>query len=148
VTTLGNELVSVADFIRATYPTSTVLQQNVPLTPNPNTFVVRFQNDEREVSSGGAIKANREYQIIYIDAKAPDILTKMDAISRKCLYGRLVIPIKGSLRYIRVNGFSFGQILDTENDLEACIGVLQTEIREARDMEAYQKIMNVNARIT
>lgn len=147
VSDLLNEMVSIKEFIKEVLPDADIKLQNVPEKPTPNTLVIRFQNDNREVETAFHVVAEREYQIICYGDKAPEVLTKMDGLSRKFLYGRTIIPIKNSLRYIRVAGFSFGRIFKTEQDnLEACIGVLNTEIREARDQQTYDKIMQVSAR--
>lgn len=146
-TDIVNEMVSIGDFIKEKFPGVHIYFQNIPKNPTPNTFVVRFQNDSRSLETGFGIIAQREYQLICFEERAPDILTKMDGLSRKLLYKRTVIPIKDSLRYIRIAGFGFGQIFTTEqNNIEACIGVLQTEVREARDQETFNKVMNVYAR--
>ncbi len=140
-------MASVKDFIAEKYPDVNTILQNVPEQPTSNTLVIRFQRDNREIETSFGVVAEREYQIIYFGERAPDVLTVMDGLSRKFLYGRTVIPIKNSLRYIRVAGFNFGQIFKTEQDnIEACIGVLQTEVREARDQQTYDKIMKVYAR--
>ncbi len=142
-----SEMTSIKGFITEKYPDVSVVLQNVPEQPVPSTLVIRFQNDNREVETGFGVVAEREYQLIYFGERAPDVLTTMDGLSRKFLYGRTVIPIKNSMRYIRVAGFNFGQIFKTEQDnIEACIGVLQTEVREARDQETYDKIMKIYAR--
>lgn len=142
-----SEMTSIKDFIAEKYPDVSIVLQNVPEQPVPSTLVIRFQNDNREVETGFGVVAKREYQLIYFGERAPDVLTVMDGLSRKFLYGRTVIPIKDSLRYIRVAGFSFGQIFKTEQaNIDASIGVLQTEVREARDQETYDKIMKVYAR--
>jgi hypothetical protein len=147
VTGIINEIASIKDFISEKFPDVGIVLQNVPEQPVPSTLVIRFQRDNREIETGFGVVANREYQLIYFGERAPDVLTKMDGLSRKFLYGRTVIPIKNSPRYIRVVGFNFGQIFKTEqNNIEACIGVLQTEVREARDQQTYDKIMNVYAR--
>ncbi len=140
-------MASVKDFIAEKYPDVNTILQNVPEQPTSNTLVIRFQRDNREIETSFGVVAEREYQIIYFGERAPDVLTVMDGLSRKFLYGRTVIPIKNSLRYIRVAGFNFGQIFKTEQDnIEACIGVLQTEVREARDQQTSDKIMKVYAR--
>ena len=154
VSPIVNEMVSIADFIGELYEENTVLLQNVPENPQSGTFLIQFQNDNRERISALAISGNREYRVIYFGDQAPDVLKKMDGLSRLFLYGRRVIPIKdeeneeGSLRYIRVMDFSFGEIFKTvqNEDVEACIGVLQTQTKEARDVETYEKIMEVYTR--
>lgn len=163
VTGIINEMASIKDFIADKFPDVDIILQNVPEQPVPSTLVIRFQRDNREVETGFGVVANREYQLIYFGERAPDVLTKMDGLSRKFLYGRTVIPIYNTvltgysfdtariidrtLRYIRVDGFGFDQIFKTGQDnIEGCIGVLQVEVREARDLQTYDKIMNVYAR--
>lgn len=140
-----NDLISVENFVKGAFPSAKTEKQTVPKHPSADTFVIRFQNDSRELETAGHYRIDREYQIVYIGASAPGVLSKMDALS-KTLYQRKVIPINGSLRYIRVESFSFSQPFTTDNDLTACIGVLATEIREARDEPTYEKIMHVYER--
>jgi hypothetical protein len=46
-----------------------------------------------------------------------------------------------------VKGFSFTTPFKSASGVNAVIAVIQTETREARDFEAYEKIMSVNAGI-
>jgi hypothetical protein len=143
--TLVNDIVSVENFVKSVNPTALTFKQTPPKEPVPNTFVIRFQSESRESETALHWRTEREYQIIYFGADAADVLTKMDALS-KALYQTLLIPIDGSLRYIRVESFSLSQPFLTDNKLFACIGVLSTTIREARDQATYEKIMHVNTR--
>lgn len=141
------EMASIKNFISEKYPNTRIILQNVPAQPAPDTLVIRFQGDSRDAETPFHMLSEREYQIIYFNERAPDVLAKMDGLSRGFLYGRTVIPIRNSLRYIRIARFGFGQIFKTEHaDLEACIGVLQTEVRETRDRETFDKIMKVYAK--
>jgi hypothetical protein len=88
----------------------------------------------------------RDYQVVYFGSDSADVLTKMDDFSRKVMNGQIVIPITGSLRYIRVEGFNFSQPFKTEGGVDACLGVLQTQVREARDQATFDKIMHVYGR--
>lgn len=143
--TLVTELESVEDFIKSCHPTSVTEKQTVPLKPSDNTFVVRFLNDERESETGYHYRIDREYQVVHIGETAEDVLTRMDVLST-ALYQRQLIPLQDSSRFICVESFSFSQPFQTENKKFACIGVLSTEIREARVQDQYEKIMNVHAR--
>jgi hypothetical protein len=59
-----------------------------------------------------------------------------------------MIPLTdGSLRYIRINSFGFGIPVQTESGLFSIVGVMPTELRQARDQETYQKIMQINTRL-
>jgi hypothetical protein len=142
---LINDIESVEAFVKSVHAASTTYKQTVPRTQTANMFVIRFQGDSRELETAAHYRIDREYQIVYFGADETDVLAKMDALS-KALYQRKLIGIKDSLRYIRVESFSFSQPFKTENALYACIGVLSTEVREARDQATYTKIMQVNAR--
>lgn len=144
---LINDLVSVENFVKSVSPTSITEKQTVPLKPAANTFVIRFQNDSRELETAYHYRIDREYQIVYLGANPADVLTKMDALS-KALYQTKLIPINGSMRYIHVESFSISQPFQTDNDLYAVIGVLATEIREARDQATYEKIAQVYTQLT
>lgn len=145
--TLVNDLVSVESFVKATFPTARTEKQTPPKKPSANLFVIRFLNDGRESETAAHFRIDREFQLIYYGSKSEDALTKMDALS-KALYQRQVIPINGTLRYLRVKSFAYSQPFETENDLYACVGILAIERREARDTETYAKIMNVHTTIT
>lgn len=140
--TLVNELASVEAFVRAKLPTVATVKQTVPLKPEPGTFVIRFQNGSTESETAAHFRHDRDYQFVYFGTSAADVLTKMDTVAG-ALYQTLLIPINGSLRYIRVDQFSMSAPFKTENDVHAVIGVLSTEVREARTQQAYDKIAHV-----
>lgn len=143
---LVNELISVENFVKAKFPTAHTEKQTPPKQPTANTFVIRYLDGRLTSETAYHFRTDREYQIVYYGADAADVLTKMDALST-ALYQVKLIPINGSLRYIRVETFAFSQPFQTDNDkLFACIGVLSTQVREARDQIAYEKIQNVFAR--
>jgi hypothetical protein len=86
----------------------------------------------------------RDYQVVYFGSNVADVLSKIDDISHAVMNNQIVIPIKDSLRYIRVESFNFSQPFKTEGGLDSVIGVLQTQVREARDQEQFEKITKVN----
>ena len=139
---------SIRDFLKERFEDVSVVLQNVPETPTKKQFVIQFQNNASERETSFTVRTQREFRVIYFDEQAPNVFERMDKLNRLFLYGRLIIPITDSLRYIRVATFSFGEIFKTEQDenIEACIGVLTTEIREARDYKQYEKIMEVYSR--
>lgn len=139
-----NEVNSVGAFVKAIFPTVDVVKQTVPTVPKANTFVVRVFHDQRSTDTLSSMLVERDYQIVYFGTDAGDVLTKMDAFSRKVMNGTIMIPITGSLRYIRVEGFNFSQPFKTEGNVDACLGVLQTQVREARDQAQYEKIAKVS----
>ncbi len=144
---------AVLAFLRTEFPdipSANFGLQEVPEQPAPDSFYVRFQNDNRTAGTSQTIVTQREYQIIHFNA-VPTVLARMDTLSRKCLYGRTLIPInEDARRYARVSSFSFGNVLDTEGSdtLKAVVGVLSLEVREARDAETYEKIQQIFTRYT
>lgn len=145
------ELESVLTYIRGIFPDAHYERQNVPRQPQSDTFIIRFQNANVRQETALSYVDTREWQVIYIGRKeayeVAEVLTKMNGIKRK-LFGdmRLAIPIADSLRYMRMTGFSFGQPVKTEDGNHAIVGVLTTEVRKARDIEAYEKIMKAGVR--
>lgn len=144
--TIVNELESVERFVKTQFPAASTVLQTPLKGPAADEFLIRFLNETRQSETRYHTRADREYQIVYYGASAPDVLDRMDALS-DALYRYQLIPINGSLRYIRVGSFSISQPFETEGkQLFACIGVLQTEIREARTQEQYEKIMHIYTR--
>ncbi|NHN31131.1 hypothetical protein [Paenibacillus agricola] len=143
--TLVNELGSVEAFVKALFPSVVTVKQTVPLQPVAGTFVIRFQNGSTESETAHHFRNSRDYQLVYFGTSAADVLAKMDAVS-SALYQTLLIPISGSLRYIRVDQFSMSAPFKTDNDVHAIIGVLSTEVRQARTQQVYDKIAQVYTR--
>lgn len=142
-----NELNSIYDFLKAAYPTATIERQDVPESPVANTFVVRLQYNDTQTETRYSYRNDREFQLIYFGKSSVDVLTKVDELSRQFNNGKFAIPIRDSLRYIRVKGFSFTTPFKSASGVDAVIAILQTETREARDFETYEKIMSVIADI-
>lgn len=144
---LLNELEAVLSYIRGVYPTSGYERQNMPLQPQANTFVIRFQNSGTRQETALSYVDTREWQIVYIGGIQPfdvgDVLTKAEGVKRHTAGAfRQVIPVNNEdLRYMRVGSFSFGQPFKLEGGNHAVIGVLTTEVRKARDLPAYEKIL-------
>jgi hypothetical protein len=140
-----NDIESIKDYIVAIFPTSTVYLQYVPTEPTTDSFSIRFQSGDTGTETAYHMAHRREYQIIYFGTTNVDVLTKMNDLNRK-LHNDLVIPIKNSLRYLRVESFAMSSPFETESGVDAVIGVLAITVREARDQQQYEKIMNVYAR--
>lgn len=152
VNDLLNELESVLSYIRDIYDDSRYERQNVPTSPQGNTFVIRFQNARTQQETALSYVDIREWQIVYIGGTqamdVAEVMTRMNGIKRHIAGAfRQVIPINDdSLRYMRVGSFSFGQPFKMENGNHAIIGVLTTEVRKARDLPSYEKIMRAGVR--
>jgi hypothetical protein len=140
-----NEINSIRDVLLTVYPSPTVVhRQDVPTTPTANSFVVRLMNDTTDTETRFSTRSEREYQIVYFGSSSVDVLTKIETLSRKFLNKNAVIPIKGSLRYMRVEGFSFGMPFKSSSGVDAVIGVMQTTTRTARDQDQYEKMAEVS----
>jgi len=143
---LQNELASVASFVKTVLPAATQIKYEVPTQPTKDNVVVRALTSDFASETGYHYRVERTFQIVAYGADSPSTLDKMDAIARKVNDGKTMIPMKDSLRYIRCGSFSFGAPFKTESGVYACIGVLHTEVREARTQEQYEKIMHVYPR--
>jgi len=162
------ELESVAAFVGDIFPEATVYYQRVPKKPETGDVAVRFENMTVEQETALTYVDIREWQIIVFGEKEvespadPDLLSKMDKITRATVGAmRQVIPLDADiigapetydgrpLRYMRiaVNGFSYSAPVKTEDDRWACVGILRTEVRRARDLPTYEKIMRSGVRV-
>jgi hypothetical protein len=139
------DLESIEQYIQPLFPATTIHLQYIPPQPTARSLSIRFQIGNTETETLYHMARNREYQIVYFGTSNIDVLAKMDALDRK-LNNDLLIPIKDSLRYLRVESFSLSQPFKTENGIDAMIGVLSVTVREARDQQQYEKIMNVYGR--
>lgn len=142
-----NELNSIYDMLKGAYPTAGIERQDVPEVPVANTFVVRLQNNDTQTETRATYRNDREYQLIFFGSSSVDVLTKVDELSRLFNNGKFAIPIRESLRYIRVKAFSFTTPFKSASSVDAVIAVIQTETREARDLPTYEKIMSVNTTV-
>lgn len=151
------ELEAVSGFIGDLFEGATVYYQRVPEKPNTGDIAVRFENTTTQQETAISYVDIRDWQIIVFGDKEvdkpadPELLSKMDTIKRATVGAmRQVIPLSdGSLRYLRiaVNGFSYSAPVKTEDDRWACVGMLRTEVRRARDIETYDKIMQSGVRV-
>jgi hypothetical protein len=145
LSSIVTDLESIEQYVAPLFPATTIYLQHVPAQPTANSLSIRLQGASTETETAYHIARRREYQLVYFGASNVDVLTKMDALDRK-LNNDLLIPIKDSSRYLRVEFFSLSQPFKTENGVDTIIGVLAVTVREARDQEQYEKIMNVSAR--
>lgn len=143
---LMNDLTSVGSFVKSVLPPTTQLKYDVPTQPTKDNVVVRMLTTDTESETRYHYRTDRAYQIVIYGADSPTVLERMEAISRKVNDRTTLIPIEGTLRYIRTDGFGYGAAFRTESGPWACVGVLQTEVREARTQEQYEKIMHVYPR--
>jgi hypothetical protein len=145
LSSIVTDIESIEQYVAPLFPAATIYLQYVPTEPTANSLSIRFQGADTSTETAYHMAQRREYQLVYFGASNIDVLTKMDELDRK-LNNDLVIPIKDSTRYLRVESFSLSQPFKTENGVDAIIGVLAVTVREARDQQEYEKIMNVSAR--
>lgn len=143
---IQNELDSVASFLTSLYPSATI-KFAIPKEPKADTFVVRAGVTDISTETRFHMRIERDYQIVYYGVDVGATLERMDHLSRQAMDGRLVIPmLDGSMRYIRVDSFSFSHPTEAEGGLFAAIGVMPTELRQARTQEVFEKIQQISAR--
>jgi hypothetical protein len=145
VSSIVTDIESIEQYVTSLFPAATIYLQYVPAQPTVNSLSIRFQGASTETETAYHMARHREYQLVYFGTSNVDVLTKMDVLDRK-LNNDLLIPIKDSLRYMRIESFSLSQPFVTESGINAMIGVLAVTVREARDQQQYEKIMNVYAR--
>lgn len=114
--------------------------QHLPLKYTAGELSIRYQGDTSTSETGYHYRLDREYQFVYFGASELDCIQKATALQRK-LNSTHAIPLKGSSRYIRNGLFSLSQPFKTEGgEVFAVIGVLQAEMREARNFDAVPKM--------
>jgi hypothetical protein len=140
-----NELDAVASAITAIYPNSKIMYEDN--NPGSDTFVIRSDNNKFELETAASIKVGRLFQIVYYNDDMEAVLSALDAFGLRCMQNQSVIPLGDSLRYVRVNGFNYSYPVRLESNMFAAVGALDAEIRQARDLATYQKIMQVYTRL-
>lgn len=141
------ELDSVAAAVLSEIPGAAV-KYEIPVEPQSGQFIVRAQNSDLSSESLFTFRIERDYQIIFYSDDPQTAVETMDRLARRFMRGDTMIPLAdNSLRYIRISGVGFGTPVLTESGLFSILGIMQTELRQARDQEAYTKIMGLNARL-
>ena len=130
-----DEIIAIESFIKARFPTVNTGKQTIPKKPALDTFYVRFLADNRETDTHYHIRANRDYQIVYVAEWPEDIIPKMDALS-DALYQTEVVSDG-----IRLASFSFSQPTALEGGGYVSIGILTVKIRKPRE-QAVNPIIN------
>ena len=147
-----NELEALVTLFTDAFPDAQIVRQNIPREPQPDTFVIAFQSANTETETALSYVNTREWQIIYVsgtsESDSANVLRALGS-AEKLLVGnpRMVIPINdGSLRYMRISGYSTSQVAELEDGNKAGLAILQTEVRKARDLPTYEKIMETGVR--
>jgi hypothetical protein len=140
-----NELESIELFVSDIHAFSRIRLQNVAKEPENNELSIRFVNADGETETGYHYRLDHDFQFIYF-AKNPLDCLQVINVFEKAFNDNQLIPIKDSLRYLRINGFGTSAPFENETGLQTVIGMLSVSIREARTQTEYEKVMQVNAR--
>jgi len=121
--------------------------QHIPLKYTAGELSIRYQGDSTTSETGYHYRLDREYQFVYFGLTELDCIRKATVLQRK-LNSKHAIPMKGSERYIRLGPFSMSQPSKTEGgEVFAIIGMLQAEMREAREFEQVPKIGGITIEV-
>lgn len=130
------EVESLRDFVADPTLYSRVWMQTMPAKYTAGELSIRYQGGNTASETGYHYRLDREYQLVYFGTSERDCIIKGSALERK-FNSKHVIQLKGSERNIRVGPFSMSQPFKTEGgEVFAIIGMLQAELREARDFTA------------
>jgi hypothetical protein len=116
LSSIVTDLESIEQYVAPLFTAATIYLQYVPAQSTTNSLSIRLQGANTETETAYHMARHREYQLVYFGASNVDVITKMDALDRK-LNNDLLIPIKDSLRYMRVESFSLSQPFKTETVL-------------------------------
>jgi hypothetical protein len=111
----------------------------VPEQPPVNSFYVQMVEDIRTNETAMHYRINRPYRVLYFSDRPDTLLAIMDALSSRFYQIQI-------LEHMRLESFTISEPFKTENDLFACIGILNVTTRTSRDLPAWPKINNVNVR--
>lgn len=129
---------SLSDFIQFVSPDSTVIKQNVPKDPSPNTFITRVQKNTRSLETGYHSLVELEFQVVYYGADILDTLNKIESVSQVIFDNHIMIPINGTNSYMTIDSFSYSEPVKNVNNVDMVLGILTAEVREARSSLANQ----------
>ncbi|WP_102271304.1 hypothetical protein [Cytobacillus massiliigabonensis] len=142
-----NEIESLAEFIEPLFAGASVHYQQIPVEPKVNSLILRYLSSNNATETNYHYRIDREYQIVYFAQNEFACLQKFEQLERK-LNDVLVIPLKNSDRYLRLEFFSFSQPFKTESGtVTAILGILRVSLREPRTQNPYNKIGQVHAEI-
>lgn len=142
-----NEVESLSTYVEPLFPGAKVYYQEVPVEPKANELAIRYLTSTNATETGYHYRLDRTYQVIYFAKNEFACLQAFEALER-AINNTLIIPLKNSDRYLRLESFSFSQPFKTEaGTVTAILGVLTANLREARTQETYEKINNVDATV-
>lgn len=142
------EVESLRDFVADSTLYTRIWMQFLPAKYTAGELVIRNIGSDSESETGYHYRIDREYQFVYFGTTERDCIVKGSALERK-LNSTHVIPLKGSSRFIRNGLFALSQPFKAEGgEVFGIIGVLQAEMREARQFEQPSKMAAIDSSIT
>jgi len=147
VADIVKEVETLSEYIAGVTTFNRIWKQYLPPKYTANELSIRYLGDTSTAETSYHLRLDREYQFIYFGTSELDCIQKIALIQRK-LKSKDAIQMKGSPRYMRIGSFSMSQPFMTEGStVYAVIGVLQAQVREARDFVDAPKMANVTADI-
>jgi hypothetical protein len=145
VASIINEVESIGEFVESLFPTANFHYQDVPADPEANDIVIRALPSEGVSETGYHYRLDRTFQVIVFGRNSFASLQQSEQLE-KHFNDTLVLPIKGSDRFLRLESFNLSQPFKTESGtVSAVIGVLSAHLREARTQPVFDKIEQVHA---
>jgi len=138
---IETEIQTIAEYIAPLF--TAVRGQNLPKVYVPDTCVVRYLGDDQESETGASNRIDRQYQLVFFGATEIDCIRKVNSV-QQYMTNIDSLKLKGSTRYMRMGSFSTSAPFLTENKVVyAVIGVLQVQVRQAKEVEKYPIIGGV-----
>ena len=143
------ELDAIEAYIRPVIPTATIRLLNLPETPVSNMLVIRYQDEEDELSGPGYSYIARRWQVMYYHEKLSQAIRTTNAIKAK-LNRAFKIPFTtgGVTRYVTIRAFSPGQPNETDSDLHYTFSILETAVHGDIEKEVYEKMRVIHTEFT
>jgi hypothetical protein len=147
VASIVNEVESISAFIEPLLTGEVVYYQQMPIEPKANDLSIRYIDGGSETETAYHYRLDRNYQIVYFADKEIDCMQGITKLEQK-FNNEIVIPLKNSTRYLRVDSFSFSRPFKTEGGkVFAIMGLLSVNLREARSQKPVSKINYVTTRV-
>lgn len=140
---LVDELESIINYIAPHFPDKTFERQNIPSSPQPNTFFIRFQRTDGLNETSGVYVNSRMWEFIYAGSDVVDVLSTMDILARRILSDGCAIPLLDTKHYLRARYFNFSQPFVNENDTNMIIGIARIDSRDLIEKPAATKVTEV-----
>ena len=126
---VGNQLVSIEEFIKPYFPDCLYIKQTIPEDPKPLTFAVRLLTSSNELDTRNVLMQNKDFQIVYFGTDIQDTIDRIDILNTVLVDG-VLIPIIGTDHNLTVEEFFYSQPVRMENHVDSVVAVLRTCMRQ------------------